>query len=178
MKKLSMLCVILAFGLSVHALPGTEIGMVQAKTMINKTNEIIFIARKELRTHHVYNGDFTRAVHFQQYAIQQFRERKYTKAFYQSLVARYYANLSINANTGNNRLFINTLSNVEQKIVIDDTSAGINNPWPGQNAKAEKRNNFFVTVATNEARKEWDHVGVDVNQDEALKDGDLQIEDQ
>ena len=179
MKKLLTVCLILAFALSLKAQPGNGITMAQAKNMINKTNEYVFIARKEVRAHHVFSGDFSLAVHYQRSAIQMFKERKYTKAYFLSFTARYFANKSINANTGNHRLFIQTLSDTDQKIVIDDTSAGISDPWPGQDAKLEKKNSFFVKIAANNNHKrEIDHIGTFGNHDEDLEDGDLEIEDQ
>ena len=179
MKKLLIVSLILAFGISLHAQPGSEIGMVQAKTMINKTNEYVFIARKEVRSHHVYSGDLSKSVHYQRSAIQLFKERKYTKAYFLSFTARYFANKSINANTGNHRLFIQILSETDQRIVIDDTSAGISDPWPGQGAKMEKKNSFFVKIAAdNNHKREIDHIGNFGNHDEDLENGDLEIEDQ
>ncbi len=179
MKKLIIFCLILAFGITLQAKTNDGIGIAQAKTMINKTNEFIFIARKELRTHHVYSGDFSKAVHYQRLAIGMFKDRKYTKAYFLSFTARYFANKSINANTGNHRLFIQTLSDIDQRIVIDDTSAGISDPWPGPSATLKKKNNWFVKVATeNVYRRDIDPVGNYNLIDEDLENGDLEIEDQ
>lgn len=174
MKKLLLIALISFIGIKTS---NAQIEVSQAKSMINKTNEYVFIARKEMRTHHVFSGDLSRVVHYQQSAIQKFKKRKYTTAYFLSFTARYFANKSINANTGNHRLFIQILSDIDKKIVINDTTAEISDPWPGKNASLSKRNNFFVKVATeNVNKRDIDHIGNFGNHDEELENGDLEIE--
>ncbi|MBN2730159.1 MAG: hypothetical protein JXR53_13120 [Bacteroidales bacterium] len=179
MKKLLIISLIFASALSLNAQPGSRITQIQAKTMINKTNEYIFIARKEMRTHHVYSGDLSHAIRHQRYAIQMYEDRNYTKAFFHAASARHYANLSINANTGGQRMLIDIFSENEQNILIDNADSGLTNSWPGKTAPKLKRNNFFVDIAINGVhRRDIDHIGTFINQDKELESGDLEIEDQ
>lgn len=179
MKKMLLLSVVLVLGFSLQAQPEKNITQIQTKTIINKTNEYIFIARKEMRTHHVYSGDLSHAIRHQRYAIQMYKDRNYAKAFFHAVSARHYANLSINANTGGHRMLIDILSETEQNILIDNPDSGLTNSWPGKTAPKLKRNNFFVDIAINGVhRRDIDHIGTYVNQDKELESGDLGIEDQ
>lgn len=177
MKRLFFACIMLTMIHALQAQPGNNIGVIEAKNFINKTNEFIVQARKELIAHHVHSGDFSHVIRHQRFAIQLFQEKNYTKAFYHSVSARYYAHASIKANTGMQAMFISVLSEPEQRIVIEDTGAGVSNPWPGDMAKIEKKNAFFVDLAVHESRrKELDHVGAFVNLDKDYETNDPGID--
>ncbi|MBN2730158.1 MAG: hypothetical protein JXR53_13115 [Bacteroidales bacterium] len=173
MKKLLLIALISFVGIKAS---NAQIGMLQAKSFINITNEFIMKSQHQLQIHHVYNGDFSHAVRHQRYAIKLFKERQYGKAFFHSVSARYYANLCINANAGEHKMFIETLSDVEKELIINNPTIGYWQPSrTGQ--ETQHLNQTFVNVAVHQTRRqELDHIAPFVNIDKDLENGDLQIE--
>ncbi|PLX08764.1 MAG: hypothetical protein C0596_05535 [Marinilabiliales bacterium] len=71
---------------------------------------MVLKAKNEVKIHKVFTGDLKQAIIYEDEAIRLFKNEKYGAAFYHSYIARFYANKSINANTGCDKKFIETLS--------------------------------------------------------------------
>jgi len=167
-----MMSVICLFLLPVTAFSG-PITHVKAKAFLKKTNECVFKAKDEIVVHKVYNGDFTKAVLYEREAKKMFNQQKYKKAVELSFISRFYANRSINKNAGGDKKFITTLSPEEQRIVIDDTSAGF---WQASKTGQEGQltNKDFVANAIRD-RIPFDYINADVNKDQELSTKPLLI---
>lgn len=163
MKKTALIIVsILCFGIiSSSAQDRIGITKLQAKNFIEKTNGIIYDAQAKIKTHKIYSGDFTKAVVHQRYALNMFKQKKYTKALYHSHSARYYANQSINANMHSNIKLIIHLSEIEKGILIDNSDAGLMEHW--QPSKTGTETQFTEMATHNVLKKEVDHADSNYN---------------
>ncbi|PLW93826.1 MAG: hypothetical protein C0592_04885 [Marinilabiliales bacterium] len=173
MKNLLMIVVISIIGISAAT---AQIGKIQAKNCINKSNEILFKARDEVKIHKVFTGDLTKALIHQRFAVKQYKENHFVKAFFHAVSARYYANLAINKNTGQIRMFIVTLSEAEKDLIVNNPELSY---WQPSKSGQEQQhyNQTFIDVAVHESRrKELDHVGPFPNNDNILINDNTQFE--
>lgn len=92
----SVLAMLFVFQL-VHATPKERI---KARSVIQKTIKVILHARQIVKKNQVYTGDLAKAVKHQKYSRILFKEGKFQRAAFQSLRARHFARLAIQANKG------------------------------------------------------------------------------
>ena len=103
MKRIALLPVLisLVFLFMSASIQAQPVMKEKAKNVINRSAIVIYAAHKYTLANQVFTGNLKQAIVHQYLAIALFNEGKYMRAIHQSLRAREYAGLQLEANKGN-----------------------------------------------------------------------------